>query len=160
MRLTEQETALIGLLTWDAPALCDTIEGWKWAGITAEIEAMQRSSSIPKRLLAAGVTFVSLPGPTRKREPSAYCYRLTYRNPDPADVGCVLLWDVHGGRQPYQIALERESAGTLRWHCTCADAVYRGEDAPHVCKHVRAMQALGRQPIDSSAPLQTSSGAA
>lgn len=93
-----------------------------------------------------GVAFTSLPGPTRKREPSPYCYRLTYRNPQPNEPGCVLMWDVYGGREEYQIALERETTGKLRWHCTCADAVYRGEDAPHTCKHVRGLQALGREP--------------
>lgn len=91
------------------------------------------------------MVFTALPGPSRKREPSAYCYRLTYRNPQPHHPGCVLVWDVHGGREPYQIALEREAAGKLRWHCTCADAVYRGENSPHTCKHVRGLQALGRQ---------------
>ena len=86
----------------------------------------------------------SLPGPTRRRTPSAYLYRLTYRSPGPAEPGCALLWEVVGGRLEYQIALEREPSGALRWHCTCADAVYRGEDAPHVCKHVRGLRALGR----------------
>ena len=112
-----------------------------------EIEAMRPTSSVPKQLLATGVVFASLPGPTRKREASSYCYRLTYRNPQPREPGCVLLWDVYGGRQEYQIALERETTGKLRWHCTCADAVYRGEDAPHTCKHVRGLQALGRQSL-------------
>ncbi len=107
---------------------------------------MQSTPSLPHQLLASSVVFASLPGPTRKRLPSAYRYSLTYRNPEPNAAGCVLLWDVHGGREPYQIALERDRGGRLRWHCTCADAVYRGEDAPHVCKHVRGLQALGRQP--------------
>jgi hypothetical protein len=99
----------------------------------------------PSRNLPTTTYFTSLPGPTRKRTPSAYCFRLTYRNPQPAEVGCALLWDVFGGRQTYQIALEREPNGSFRWHCTCADAIYRGEDQPHVCKHVRGLQALGRQ---------------
>src|SRR5436309_2667041 len=89
--------------------------------------------------------FTSLPGPTRKRTPSPYRYRLTYCNPEPGVVGCALLWDVFGGRLVYQVALERQPGGGLRWHCTCADAVYRGESAPHVCKHVRGLQKLGRQ---------------
>lgn len=117
---------------------------WKKKGITAEREVMRLTYSVSKRLLATGELCASLPGPTRKREPSSYCYRLTYRNPRPDGAGCVLLWHVSGGREGYQIALERETTGLLRWHCTCADAVYRGEDAPHVCKHVRALQALGR----------------
>ena len=92
----------------------------------------------------------TLPGPTRKRKPSPYLYRLTYRNPEPAVPGCTLLWDVLGGRTTYQVALERETTGDLRWHCTCADAVYRGEDAPHVCKHVRGLLELGRRPADAT----------
>ena len=97
--------------------------------------------------LAPPVLFASLPGPTRKRTPSAYCYRLAYRNPEPAVPGCALLWEVFGGRSTYQIALEREPTGGLRWHCTCADAIYRGESGPgpHTCKHVRGLQALGRE---------------
>jgi hypothetical protein len=111
-----------------------------------EIDAMPSTPYFPHRLLASNVVFTSLPGPTRKRLPSAYRYALTYRNPEPTAAGCLLLWDVQGGREPYQIALERERGGELRWHCTCADAVYRGEDEPHVCKHVRGLRALGRQP--------------
>ncbi len=94
--------------------------------------------------LAPSVLYASLPGPTRARIPSPYCFRLTYRNPDPVGPGCALLWEVHGGREVYQIALERAPAGGLHWHCTCADAVFRGEDAPHTCKHIRGLQMLGR----------------
>ncbi|MHB1422248.1 MAG: hypothetical protein ACYC3I_03425 [Gemmataceae bacterium] len=104
---------------------------------------MQSSSSVLNHPPTNGVVFASLPGPTRKRQPSPYCYRLTYRNPQSREPGCVLLWAVYGGRQEYQIALERETTGKLCWHCTCADAVYRGEDAPHVCKHVRGLQGQG-----------------
>jgi hypothetical protein len=104
-----------------------------------------------QRFLAPAVLHACLPGPTRRRLPSPYCFRLTYRNPDPVGTGCALLWEVHGGREVYQIALEREPAGALRWHCTCADAVYRGEDAPHVCKHVRGLQTLGRH-CDAALP--------
>jgi hypothetical protein len=85
------------------------------------------------------VFFAALPGPTRKRLPSPYCYRLTYRNPDATAPGCVLSWDVLGGREVYQIVLERQPSGRLRWHCSCADAVYRGENQPHRCKHVRGL---------------------
>ena len=87
-----------------------------------------------------------LPGPDRKRRPSHYHYRLTFLSPRPGEVGCTQLWEVAGGRQVYQVALERAESGDLRWHCTCADAVYRGEDAPHVCKHVRALIEQGRRP--------------
>ena len=97
------------------------------------------------RPLSSAVVLASLPGPTRKRTPSPYCYQLTYRNPDPNEPGCALLWEVLGGRLVYQVALERQANGGLRWHCTCADAVYRGEDvADHRCKHVRGLVALGR----------------
>src|SRR4051812_30144934 len=99
----------------------------------------------------------TLPGPTRKRTPSPYCFRLAYQNPEPAVPGCLLLWDVLGGRNTYQVALERETNGELRWHCTCADAVYRGETEPHhVCKHVRALLNVGRTPpaeeVDDAEP--------
>src|SRR4051812_38600298 len=96
-----------------------------------------------------------LPGPTRKRTRSPYCYRLTYRNPHPGAAGCALMWEVAGGRTAYQIVLERGGRGELRWHCTCADAVYRGENAPHVCKHVRGLQALGRPPAPAEPPAPT-----
>ena len=86
------------------------------------------------------VTTTFLPGPDRKRTISPYHYRVTYRNPEPNEPGCVMTWDVLGGREPYQIALERLATGAGRWHCSCADAVYRGEDHPdHLCKHVRGL---------------------
>jgi hypothetical protein len=51
-----------------------------------------------------------------------------------------MMWEVTGGRMPYQIALEQTKHGQLRWHCTCADAVFRGEKlADHVCKHIRGL---------------------
>jgi hypothetical protein len=69
-----------------------------------------------------------------------YQYRVTYRNPSPGETGCVMTWEVSGGRLPYQVALERTSSNDLIWHCTCADATYRGEeDLNHVCKHVRGL---------------------
>ncbi len=102
------------------------------------------SSLTTFRLLNPRVVYTSLPGPTRKRTPSAYCYRLTYRNPEPRVAGCTLLWDVYGGRSTYQVALEREGDGSLRWHCTCADSIYRGEDGRHICKHVRGLLTTGR----------------
>src|SRR5581483_10048146 len=36
-----------------------------------------------QHLLPPGIQIACLPGPTRKREPSPYCYRLAYRNPEP-----------------------------------------------------------------------------
>jgi hypothetical protein len=86
-----------------------------------------------------------LPGPDRKRSASPYSYRLTYRNPDPSAHGCVMAWEVHGGRSAYQIAVERHAADELRVFCTCADAVYRGEVEGHVCKHVTGFLHIGRE---------------
>jgi hypothetical protein len=93
------------------------------------------------------LVFALLPGPDRKREERAYYYFLTYRNPVEDGTGCVMLWEVSGGRMAYQIALERDEAGTLRFHCTCADAVFRGETEGHLCKHVRGLLDL-RQPTE------------
>jgi len=68
----------------------------------------------------------TVPGPDRKRTPAIYQYRMIYRN-HTAEPGCRMVWEVTGGRMPYQIAVERSEDGHLQWHCTCADAVYRGE---------------------------------
>lgn len=84
-----------------------------------------------------------LPGPNRKRSPGLYHYRLAYRNVDCEVPGCVALWEVQGGRMPYQIALERNDAGRHFWHCTCADAVYRAEEQGRVCKHVQGLLDFG-----------------
>ena len=97
------------------------------------------------RPLAPTVLFARLPGPDRKRHLSTYRFRLTYTNPVPGEPGCSMLWEVAGGRLTYQVALERAESGEMRWHCTCADAVYRGENLPHVCKHVRGLLDLGRR---------------
>ena len=88
-----------------------------------------------------GAMTVTLPGADRKRTPANYAYRVTYRSPDPATPGCVMTWHVRGGRQTYQVALERTEGGTLRWHCSCADAVYRGDGDPrHACKHISGLR--------------------
>jgi hypothetical protein len=89
--------------------------------------------------LNPGEVYAVLPGPDRRRTFTPYAYRLTYRAPAEGTAGCVLLWEVAGGRMRYQIALERDEAGELRLHCTCADAVFRGETEGHVCKHVRGL---------------------
>jgi len=84
-----------------------------------------------------------LPGPDRKRLPLPYHYRMTFRTPSPSEPGCVATWEVYGGREEYQVALERTAGGELLWHCTCADAVYRADDAnPHYCKHVSGLKDL------------------
>lgn len=87
-----------------------------------------------------------LPGTDRKRTDSLYRYRLTYRNPQAQVSGCVMTWDVQGGRLPYQVALERDDAGNLRLHCTCADAIYRAEGQGRFCKHVHGLLDFGRRP--------------
>jgi hypothetical protein len=87
-----------------------------------------------------GLYFAVLPGPTRRRAPGLYYYRLVYRDPGPpGEPGCAAVWDVLGGRLHYQIALERDDADRFHWHCTCADAVYRAEGEGRVCKHVRGL---------------------
>jgi hypothetical protein len=89
------------------------------------------------------VLFVLLPGPDRKRVARPYGYRLTYRNPEPDAAGCALMWEVSGGRLHYQIALERDDAGELRLHCSCADAIFRCEAEGRLCKHVRGLLQIG-----------------
>jgi hypothetical protein len=112
---------------------------------------MLPDTNLIQRFFASTVVYTTLPGPTRARQPRPYRYLLTYRNPQPATPGCALLWEVEGGRLSYQIALEREETGRLRWHCTCADAIYRGEDERHLCKHVRGLRLVGRQVVPTTA---------
>lgn len=97
----------------------------------------------------------SLPGPNRERTVSRYSYRLTYRNPKRSVPGCVVTWEVTGGRMAYQIALERDQTGTLRIHCTCADAVFRAEEEGRLCKHVHGLVQVGRtnNPGDDALPI-------
>src|SRR5882762_4789278 len=78
-----------------------------------------------------------LPGPDRKRTPKVYSFRLSYRNPSDKAAGCVMTWDVFGGRMPYQIAVERRDDQHLKIHCTCADAVFPREEEGRLCKHVQ-----------------------
>ena len=81
-----------------------------------------------------------LPGPDRKRTPSPYHFRVTYRNPQPLEPGCVVTWEVMGGREEYQISLERTDDGQMLWHCSCPDAVYHEDYRnAHHCKHVRGL---------------------
>ena len=92
------------------------------------------------RTAGLGAMTVTLPGTDRKRSPAAYRYQVTYRAAVSARPGCVVTWAVRGGRDTYQVALERTDAGTLRWHCSCADATYRGDDRPTPCKHVAGLR--------------------
>lgn len=86
---------------------------------------------------------LTLPGPDRKRTAAPYHFRVTYRNPDMGEPGCVMTWEVTGGREAYQVAVERTPGGEHVWHCTCPDAVYRGDDGhAHVCKHVHGLMSL------------------
>lgn len=95
-------------------------------------------------ILAASTFLTPLPGPDRKRSLRDYQYRVVYCTPDPDETGCAVLWEVTGGRLSYQVALERGERGDLRWHCTCADAVFRAENEGRHCKHVRGLLELGR----------------
>ena len=114
------------------------------------IPAMFTTTTLPQPYRVSAV----LPGPTRKRLPRWYSYRLRYRNPDAGAPGCVMVWEVLGGREAYQIALERDRRGRLRTHCTCADAIYRGEEkADPQCKHVRGLLALGQPEPEPAGPL-------
>ncbi len=94
------------------------------------------------------ILLTTIPGPDRKRAPAIYQYRMIYRN-QAAEPGCRMLWEVTGGRMAYQVAVERTEQGKLQWHCTCADAVYRGEKtANHRCKHVHGV--LNCMPAEQS----------
>jgi hypothetical protein len=97
--------------------------------------------------------YALLPGPDRKRSRRLYGYRLIHRNDDPAAPGCVMSWEVCGGRMSYQIALERDEVGNLRLHCTCADAVFRAEEQGRFCKHVHGLLQVGREEVEGDAPV-------
>ena len=98
--------------------------------------------SVSNDILCFGLD-VFLPGPDRKRIAKPYHYQLTFRRADQEQPGCLMIWEVRGGRQPYQLALEREENGTLRLHCTCADAVYRADQPNHRCKHMEGFVQAG-----------------
>lgn len=83
----------------------------------------------------------TLPGPTRQRSESVYEYRLVFCSQDLGRAGCHALWEVSGGREMYQIALEYDDRGQFIWHCTCADAIYRAAEQGRVCKHVQGLLA-------------------
>src|SRR5438445_9545343 len=53
------------------------------------------------------IVAVVLPGPDRKRLPAPYMFDVTYRNPNPYEPGCLMTWNVRGGREAYQVAAER-----------------------------------------------------
>jgi hypothetical protein len=64
----------------------------------------------------------------------------------------VLICEVRGGRAPYQIAVERDAAGRLQLHCTCADAVFRAEAEGRFCKHVQGLLEFGRMDFPAEEP--------
>lgn len=84
---------------------------------------------------------MTLPGPDRWRSPTDYQYTVTYRSPDGKIPGSLMTWQVDGGRLSYQVVLELTDSGQRKWHCTCADAIYRGSPE-HECKHVQALRAV------------------
>lgn len=87
-----------------------------------------------------GQIVLDLPGPDRKRLPKEYRYRVVFQHEGEREPGCVMMWEVTGGREVYQIALERTDRGNTKWHCTCADATFRGEQsANYQCKHVHGL---------------------
>jgi hypothetical protein len=91
--------------------------------------------------MSRAVLIAMLPGPDRKRTETLYQYRLIYRHRQFNVEGCLLLWQVQGGRQSYQVALERDDRGQFLWHCTCADHTYRCETIEnHACKHIRGVR--------------------
>lgn len=75
----------------------------------------------------------------------SYKYRCFWRNPDRLAVGCLAAWEVLGGMEPYQVALERKEGGWLHWTCTCPHAVYRAEPLGRACKHVLGLMASEQQ---------------
>jgi hypothetical protein len=111
-------------------------------------------SCLPDWVASFAPTLITLlPGPGRKRVPALYRYRVTYRNPHPEEAGCVLLWEVVGGRSNYQIALERNEKGNLRLHCTCADAIFRAEDEGRFCKHIHGLIQFGQPAYPCPRPI-------
>jgi len=89
----------------------------------------------------AELKLIVLPGPDRKRSERTYGYRLLYCNSRWDEPVCAALWQISGGRELYQIALEYDDRGQFIWHCTCADAIYRAADQGRVCKHVQGLLA-------------------
>ena len=107
------------------------------------------SNTIPFDSFVTGSNFFTpMPGPDRKRSIRPYLFRVVYRNPEPREPGCALSCEVFGGRLSYKVDLERRENGRLRWHCTCADGIYRAENQGRYCKHVNAILAICRHRQD------------
>lgn len=92
-------------------------------------------------MVAVNTRHVNLPGPSRKRKPVEYEYIQTWHNPDRQAIGCLDVWEVRGGRDVYQVAVEQLPGGFRQWTCTCAHAIYRAEPLGRACKHVIGLNA-------------------
>lgn len=93
----------------------------------------------------------------KKPSQSVYTFRLVFQPKQEPNEGCLGVWEVSGGHEKYQIALEHTDRGNKRWHCTCPDAIYRSEPLGRVCKHIVALSAWlavtdSRVSIQSSIP--------
>ncbi len=108
------------------------------------------TAPLPPQDCLSGDVLALLPGPDRRRSLTTYRYRLTYRSSERQAPGCVMLWEVTGGRLPYQIALERTREGDLQLHCSCADAVYRAEVEGRFCKHLNGLVEISRRQTQGS----------
>ena len=84
---------------------------------------------------------------------SSWCTGWSTRCWNITEPGCVMTWQVTGGREEYQVAAERADDGHINWHCTCPDAIYheRYRNACH-CKHVQGIQALLRSAAGEQLP--------
>lgn len=109
-------------------------------------------ASVYSTLSTTSLVITPLPGPDRKRTVRPYLYRVAYRHDEPEEPGCLMLLMVDGGREEYQVALERTEEGQLQWHCTCPDAIYRGESEGKTCKHVKGILAVGRPTAGPGTP--------
>ena len=71
----------------------------------------------------------------------------------PGEPGCVVTWEVYGGREEYQISLERTAGGELLWHCTCPTrSTAATTTTPHYCKHVRGLIGRSFDVVHPAAP--------
>lgn len=92
-------------------------------------------------MVAVNTHVANLPGPSRKRKPATYHYVRTYHNDDRTAIGCLDVWEVHGGREVYQVAVEQLAGGWRHWSCTCPHAIYRAEPLGRACKHIIGLNA-------------------
>jgi predicted nucleic acid-binding Zn finger protein len=69
-----------------------------------------------------------------------YTFRRVFSAEPGVREGCLGVWEVLGGKENYQIAIEAVAGGWQQWHCTCPDAVYRSGPIGRACKHVVALR--------------------